>query len=1063
MRLFLGIDAGTVSLKWVLTGPTEKIEELAGNSGGHIDEIRSLGNGRSIAYSRYSRIKGSPVDTIVKGLKDLASFLDPSEISCASITGASSALVSEFIGIREENEFKALAAGVAMLHPGVLNIFEMGGENSRYVKVSDSDDFSGIMDFETNGECAAGTGAFIDQQASRLCFRVEDTGEAAVSAQRCPRIAGRCSVFAKSDMIHAQQKGFGPDEVMRGLCEAVARNFKSNITKGRKIEGRSVFTGGVAMNVGVATAMRELFGLGAGEFIVPDKPAWTGAVGAAVLADEKNHLIDNGRLKSLIEGKKGPDNIEFSSWKPLSREKVSFLRSNVREWSAGDSDLPVNAWLGIDVGSVSTNLALIDDDGAVIHEIYLRTKARPIEAVARGLTLLEKRVGDMVKVRGVGTTGSGRELIGELVGADTVNDEITAHKTGALVIGRDLLGKKVDTIFEIGGQDSKYIRIDDGVVVDFAMNEACAAGTGSFLEEQAERLNIDIVDEFSEMAFSSSSPIRLGERCTVYMEQDVISCMRKGAYREDLVGGLAYSIVQNYLNRVVRGRKIGETIFFQGGTAYNDSVAAAFSAVLDREIVVPPHNGVIGAIGSALLAREKMQALGKPTTFRGYDIASIDYKMREFTCKGCSNYCEIQEFTVENERTYWGDKCSDRYRKRKKLPVNPVGADLTLIYRDLLDADYGVTEIVETDRPRIGLPRTMFYFDRAPFWRAYFQALGFEVVASEPTRRDTINSGIEQAVAEPCAPVQVAHGHIAKLVEDGVDYIFVPNVIDEELDPGAAGSYVCPWGQTLPFVARQMTALDGREDMMLCPTVHFRDGEKTIEKELYDYMKESLFKGRHGATGSPERPGRKIARTLHRKAVRAAYSAQNKFLDELSTIGREAIRAIEKAGKQCVVIVGRPYNIFDSELNLDIPSKLRDYYGVDVIPMSFLPLDGIDIDDITDNMFWNYGRRILQAARYTAERENMHLIYLTNFKCGPDSYIKHFCNAAAGRPWLTLQFDAHGNDAGILTRCEAYLESKGVLSWWKTGKIVSGKRLSISPECQQEERKPLLRRSGTSE
>ncbi|MBU8922084.1 MAG: hypothetical protein KOO63_09725 [Bacteroidales bacterium] len=1052
MRLFLGIDAGTVSLKWVLTGPSEKIEELAGISGGQIDEIRTLDDGRSIAYSRYSRIKGSPVDTIVRGLRDLASFLDPSDISRASITGASSALVSELVGIREENEFKALAAGVTMLYPGVLNIFEMGGENSRYIKLSGSDDFSGITDFETNGECAAGTGAFIDQQASRLCFRVEDTGEAAMSAQRSPRIAGRCSVFAKSDMIHAQQKGFGPDEVMRGLCEAVARNFKSNITKGRKIEGRSVFTGGLAMNIGVATAMREVFGLGAGEFIVPDKPAWTGAVGAAVLADEKNHLVDHDRLKSIIEGKIEADNIEFSSWKPLSREKVSFLRSKVREWDAGDAELPVNAWLGIDVGSVSTNLALIDDDGAVIDEIYLRTKARPIEAVARGLSLLEKRVGDTVRICGAGTTGSGRELIGELVGADTINDEITAHKTGALFIGHDLLGKKVDTIFEIGGQDSKYIRIDDGVVVDFAMNEACAAGTGSFLEEQAERLNIDIVGEFSEMAFSSSDPIRLGERCTVYMEQDVISCMRKGASREDLVGGLAYSIVQNYLNRVVRGRKIGETIFFQGGTAYNDSVAAAFSAVLDREIVVPPHNGVIGAIGSALLAREKMHALGKSTTFRGYDIAGIDYKIREFTCKGCSNYCEIQEFTVEKERTFWGDKCSDRYRKRRKLPVSPAVADLASIYRDLIDADHGVTEIVGTDMARIGMPRAMSYFDRAPFWRSYFQALGFEVVASEPTRRETINSGIEQAVAEPCAPIQVAHGHIAFLLEKGVDHIFVPNVIDEESERDSAGSYVCPWGQTLPFVARQMTALDGREDAILCPTVHFREGEKVVEKELYDYMKKSLFTGRRTA------PGRK----LHRQAVRAAYSAQSAFRDKLSSIGREALREIEKAGKHCVVIVGRPYNIFDSELNLDIPSKLRDYYGVDVIPMSFLPLDGIDIDKVAGNMFWNYGRRILQAARFTADRENMHLIYLTNFKCGPDSYIKHYCNVAAGRPWLTLQFDAHGNDAGILTRCEAYLESKGVLSWWKKNKIVSGKRLSISPECQREERKPSLRRSGTS-
>ena len=374
---------------------------------------------------------------------------------------------------------------------------------------------------------------------------------------------------------------------------------------------------------------------------------------------------------------------------------------------AGNDAIP--AYLGIDIGSVSTNLALLDESGRLLHGIYLRTVGRPIEVVNQGLQEIEKLFGTRVRICGVGTTGSGRELIGELVGADTVNDEITAHKTGAMYVndrivrnldGRDENAPSVDTIFEIGGQDAKYISIDRGVVVDFAMNEACAAGTGSFLEEQAERLGVQIKDEFARLALSSSSPARLGERCTVFMERDVNAAMQQGASIPDLAAGLAYSVALNYLNRVVRGRKIGEVIYFQGGTAYNDAVAAAFSQILGKRIIVPPHNGIIGAIGMALIAQEVTQIAGRDprrsrhrlcrrrslatlpaSTFRGFDLNQTHFETREFVCKACSNYCDMKEITVAGEKTYWGDKCSDKFRKRIRTGRKPVIEDL-LALRD---------------------------------------------------------------------------------------------------------------------------------------------------------------------------------------------------------------------------------------------------------------------------------------------------------------------------------------------------------------------------------------------
>ena len=1055
-KVTLGLDVGTVSAKWALIGPHEELKVL-GEDGGPaeriFDEDETLGG--AVAISRYKRLQGKPVETVLELLDELFKHVDVEKLGGFVVTGSGGRLISKVLDVEFENEFKAAAVGVGTLYPEVENIFEMGGENSKYIRISNENGTVGIADYETNGDCAAGTGSFMDQQATRLKFRIEEVGEKVLATERAPKIAGRCSVFAKSDMIHAQQKGYKPEEVLKGLCEAVARNFKSNIARGKNVAGKTAFIGGVALNKGVANALRDMFKLEDENFIIPEAAVHIGAIGAAKVAQSKNHF-DGKAFAERFYSKDVRIDEKFPSWRPLSREKVVFLRDRVDNFSFEGRELPVDVYLGIDVGSVSTNLAVIDDEGHVVKEIYLRTRARPIEVVNEGLQEIEREIGDKIRIRGVGTTGSGRELIGELIGADTINDEITAHKTGAHFISDRYIGKKVDTIFEIGGQDSKFISIDKGIVVDFTMNEACAAGTGSFLEEQAEKLDISIINEFAELAFSSEAPIRLGERCTVYMEQDVTAYMKKGAAKNDIVAGLAYSVVQNYLNRVVRGRRIGEVIFFQGGTAYNDAVAAAFSAILDKTIIVPPYNGVIGAIGAALLAKEKANALDITTKFRGYDLNSIDYSIREFTCKGCSNYCDIQEFTVEGQKTYWGDKCSDRFRKRAKVPKKPVIPDLMVMYDELLERD--AIPLVEEKlgikidtspptksgkRPRIGFPRAMYFFERFPFWNTYFNALGFEVVLTPKTNKKIAHLGVESVVAEPCFPMQVAHGHTFALLEKDVDRIFIPNVVDAESDVEGVNSYMCPWGQTLPYVLRSHSRFEGREEFIAAPMVHFRESEKYVEKELWDFARE------YG-----------VGRKRHKVAVRAGFAAQTMFTEELERVGAEVLQKLDETGEVGIILVGRPYNVMDREVNLDVPSKLRDYYGVNVIPIFYLPIEGIGITDVNDNMFWNYGRKILRAARLTAQKENLHLIYITNFKCGPDSYVKHFTRRASEKPFLTLQFDGHGNDAGIMTRCEAYLDSKGVLRWWKRKGKSSKEEPSTSQECLTEEQEPLRQLSN---
>ncbi len=1001
MGINVGLDIGAISLKLAALGnPLDcgRLETLcAANPQFRMAELA----GRPIVLSDYRRIAGSPIQSAYDLLHDFQEAVPEHCVEGIRVTGSGSRTIAKVLGLYFENEFKAIARMMGACHPQVRTIFELGGESSKYIRL----DGGSIRDYDRSGECAAGTGSFLDQQALRMKYSVEEIGGLVCDAGCSARIAGRCSVFAKSDMIHAQQKGYSPAEILRGLCDAVARNFKSAIVKGRPVEAPVALIGAVSQNAGVVRALREAFGLSEDGLLVPPEYAWCGAIGSAMLEAEeprKRSILEIHRLRQHASETPVQDT------HPLSMENVVLLRGRVGTYVAPPDHSKIPAYLGLDIGSVSTNVVAIDEFGAVIHDIYLRTAGRPIEAVQEGLSELDRLWGKRLEILGVGTTGSGRELIAEFVGADVVNDEITAHKTGALRVSSTLGDAPVDTIFEIGGQDSKFISIENGVVVDFAMNEACAAGTGSFLEEQAEKLGISIKGEFAKLALSAANPTRLGERCTVFMERDVTGWLHKGETIPNLLAGLAYSIALNYLNRVVRGRKIGEVVYFQGGTAYNDAVAAAFASLLEKRIAVPPYNGVMGAIGMALIAREWHQTTHAATRFRGYDLTKLHLKTRDFVCKACSNYCDMKEFIIEGQKSYWGDKCSDKFRKPSPTGRQPVIQDL-FAYRDELLNGLALPAPSGSGF-RVGIPRAMSLIDRLPFWRRYFAELGIETVLSPATDPRIAAAGLEISVAQPCYPVQVAHGHVKVLFDSRVDYVLVPNMADAEGGEDNAASHYCPWNQTLPWVLRAAPALEPHRHKLLTPTLHFQLGMPRIKSSLAETMR---------------RLG--ISRSASDRAVNAAYAEQRLFQERLLEAGRLALETLDQTGEPALVLAGRGYNIYDRAVNCDIPRKLRHRYGANVIPLDFLVTGCEPIEEIHANMFWISGRKILEAARVVAAHPNLHLVYLTNFKCGPDSYIKHFARQAAGAPLLVLQFDGHGNDAGYMTRCEAYLDSKGIL------------------------------------
>jgi predicted CoA-substrate-specific enzyme activase len=1004
-KLYLGIDVGSVSANTII-----------------MDEKRE------VLEEHYTRIKGQPLQTVQKILEEIFERIPPEELHSLSFTGIGGKLLSELLGGNFVNEIIAQAKAVQHFYPEIRTIIDIGGEDSKLIFIEEEDGQFKISDFSMNTLCAAGTGSFLDQQASRLGLTIEEFGELALKSKNPPRIAGRCSVFAKTDMIHLQQIATPDYDIVAGLCYALARNFKSNIGKGKTFVKPISFQGGVVANVGMRRAFQDVLELSDGELIIPKHFASMGAIGAILVTHESKEImraeaLDLTALRRYLqhhqekEAPLRPLCLSFSHLaspppapSPIKGEGVGsaaplptapFGQAGIK----GEGDKfsfsvkeKIEAYLGLDVGSISTNLVVIDKDKKVLSKRYLMTAGRPIEAVRTGLQEIGEEVGDRVEIKGVATTGSGRYLTADFVGADLVRNEITAQATAAVEID-----PSVDTIFEIGGQDSKYISLDSGVVIDFEMNKVCAAGTGSFLEEQAEKLDISIKEEFGALALSAEEPVRMGERCTVFIESDLVHHQQRGAQKDDLVAGLSYSIVQNYLNRVVGDRRIGNRIFFQGGTAFNRGVVAAFERVLDKEIVVPENHDVTGAIGVAILAME--ERTWERSSFKGFDLSRRRYEHSSFECKGCPNLCLIRKVSVEGEKPlFYGSRC-EKYDVIKRTK----GSNLPDLFEErekMLFAPYEGVEKLSPNGPEIGIPRILFLHEMFPFWKAFFTELGYRVILSDATNKELIRKGVENVVSETCFPIKVSHGHVLNLLEKGVKKIFLPSIVNLKAShPEIPNSSACPYAQAFPYAVHSSIDFKKNHVEVLQPILHFGFDRDHLEKELVD-----------------------LGRLLHRgskrakKAFEKAERFQALFYQSLHHRGKEILDQVG-LDEKVMVIVGRPYNSCDSGVNLEIPKKLRDL-GVLPIPMDYLPLDSVTPSEEIQEMYWRYGQKILAAGKIIKEDPRLYGVYITNFGCGPDSFITHFFrDLSKEKPYLQLEIDEHSADAGAITRCEAFLDS----------------------------------------
>lgn len=981
-KVWLGLDIGSVSVKGAAVDAENRILKTV-----------------------YIRSGGQPVNTTIKVLEELLAAVEGRDIERLGVTGTAGELIGSLTGGVFINEIVAQSKTVATLYPHVRTLVEMGGEDSKLLFFKEEEGETVLEDFSMNNLCAAGTGSFLDQQASRMGYSIEgEFGQMALKSRKPPRIAGRCSVFAKSDMIHLQQIGAPDYDIIAGLCHAVARSFKGNVGRGRKFEKPIAFFGGVASNVGVVAALADELEIGRDELFIPPEAAVTGAIGSALASREEAGPFEFRGVEGLSNYQAARDAAR-AAMKPLTGEKndESYF-TQTRRLNGGPR---VPCYIGIDIGSLSTNVVAVDSDLNVLARRYLRTQSRPIRAVTRGLKEIGDEIGDRVEVMGVGTTGSGRYMIGDFVGADVVRNEITAQATAAIHFVPD-----VDTIFEIGGQDSKYISVKNGAVVDFEMNKVCAAGTGSFIEEQAEKIDLNIEREFSDTAFRSGAPGKFGDRCTVFIESDLVSNQQKGMSKEDLAAGLAYSIVSNYINRVVGQRRIGDRILFQGGVAWNKAVVAAFEAVTGKKVEVPPHHDVTGAIGAAMIARKHHAKSGfrAPTRFKGFDLTRRKYKVTTFECKACENVCDVSRVKFDGEASYYGARCELFEKGSKKKRSGKDGLPDLFAERERMI--FG--ESLDKKRPRrggrpvVGVPRALFGYELFPFWSALLEELGMEVVLSGRTNQKVIHESIEKVKAETCFPVKIVHGHVTDLLDKGVDYIFLPAIITaNKKGTKFRQSHTCPMVQSIPFVIKAALDLGSSGVRLLEPTVHFQRGDDFVAGELA-----SVFKKEFGT------PLRKV-----KAAVRKARAAQDMFHDALRERGREVMDEVKAKGGRPVVIISRPYNGCDSGINLDLPRKLKEMGRV-AVPMDCLDLSEDPIVRANPDMYWRSGQRMLAAADIVRRDADLDAIFISNFKCGPDSFIQHHLREKlGGKPVLSLELDEHSADAGAVTRLEAFFDS----------------------------------------
>lgn len=919
-----------------------------------------------------------------KALLDFFSSVDLSKIDKIAVTGRS---FRKNVSLSSISEAEAIEYALKEEYPSknfADLVISCGGETQLIYKIGKSGNITSVL---SGNKCASGTGEFFLQQIGRMNLSLEKATE--LACEGTPhKIAGRCSVFCKSDCTHALNKGVPVKDIAAGLCVMMAGKI-FEIIKDIKCE-KAICIGGGTQNHALLNILRERLP----KVDVPKNATMFEAYGAALWALENNCGPLSSDLKSIIMSKAN----SYDVLEPLENAaKFVTFKQNKQEKPIDGEEYIV----GLDVGSTTTKAVLMHKGkNCIAASVYLRTNGNPIEASKQCYASIREQIGEKnIKIVGLGVTGSGRQIAALHALTDCVINEIIAHATAAYYFDKD-----VDTIFEIGGQDAKYTYLTGGVPSDYAMNEACSAGTGSFLEESAkESMNVD-TKMIGDLAIQGKNPPNFTDQCAAFISSDIKRASQEGIEKNDILAGLVYSICMNYLNRVKKSRPVGKKIFMQGGVCYNKAVPIAMASLIKTNIIVPPDPGLMGAFGIALEVK-KQQELGL-VKIAYVNLDELINRKAEtigsFICAGgkekCDRKCEINKIQINDKLYPFGGACDRYYNLRLGKESDSITFDYVAIRQNLLFEKY--LEKKSSQSKKIGIMRSFLTHSFAPLYTSFFSELGLEIVLSDETDPE----GLSRIEAAFCLPVEISHGHFLNLIKKNIDYIFLPHILKIPTSKNMSGK-ACVFVQGEPYYLKTTfrEEIENSNIKILSPILNMATGYEQAEK---DFINLALSLGNN----------KKDAKA----AFKNACKKQRKFEKELLEYGEKALKYLDKHPETFgIVLLGRPYNTFESEANMGIPHKVASR-NVMIIPYDMLPIENHPVDK---KIYWAMGQKIMKTAQLIKEKENLFGFYITNFSCGPDSFLLgYFRNLMQAKPSLTLELDQHTADAGIDTRIEAALD-----------------------------------------
>ena len=870
-------------------------------------------------------------------------------------------------------------------------IVSLGGEDFVVYTIDKNNKI--IKSFSGN-KCASGTGEFFKQQLARMNMNLNDINSIP-EQRRVLKLSSRCSVFMKSDCTHRLNKGEADKgDIVLSLSDVMASKVIDFIKRAKITRGKVLLVGGVTQNQYIVHFIRER--MPEIKFIIPDQASYFEAYGAAFMARNSGSTLHS--LSNLFL----PNKIQFNRFKSLrtAEGKVTYLPSPKAKVTDGKEYI-----LGVDGGSTTTKACLIDiETNEITASFYGRTYGDPVKSLKNCLAEMKQQINKdvgndgQINIMIAATTGSSRELLGVFLETPAVYNEIIAHTVGTTFYNDD-----IDTIFEIGGQDAKYVFLKNKVPIDYAMNEACSAGTGSFLEESAQGdLNITNAWEIGDIALLAQEPLKFGEHCSAFINSDVRKAIQQGASREDITAGIVISIVSNYLNRVVGNRTIGKNIVLQGGVAKNKAVPLAFAMLLDKNIIVPPDPELMGCFGVALLAKQKLKEGFLTRTSYNLDqiLATDIIYEKEFQCKSCDNFCPIRILRVNNNKYMFGGRCNKYANIRKKKIVNETEVSDYIEQRNNLlfkECAPDPNNFIKKKEYIVGIPRCFSIYTLWPLYSWFFHSLGVEIFVS----KNIPTEGIARVESAYCFPAEIAHGAVQDIFERNLDYIFLPHFKDMESYEKNYPANFCPITQSLPYYIKKAFP-EIPEDKYLAPVISFMDG---VEKASESFIE----------------TGRILGFDEHesKKAFTIAYSKQMDYFTKADDLGKKALAEARNAKKPVIAIFGRPYNAFTTDANMDIPKKYTTN-GYSVIPFDILPFTDAEI---YPHMYWYYGQQDMKASVLLKNEDNIYITYISNFSCAPDSFLLHYLKWIMGtKPFLILELDSHTADAGVDTRIEAFLD-----------------------------------------